>query len=1096
VKHRILIVEDNPITRKMMRFALESEGYEVLEAGDGKTALEIANDGRPVSLILQDYVLPDTDGMALIEAFRKFPALASVPILVITGMVSRLEEMRASESDAVTFLAKPMEPSRLLEAVRVHLSGGVQAKELGSRVLVVDDELLGRKLATMRLRDAGYTTDSAADGKEAVAKAREWQPDAILSDVLMPGMDGFLLAAAVRGDPALRHIPIVLLSSSYVEEADHELARRLGANGLVVRTPDFGDALRALAKALRDGAPRGPGEQPGTLHQQRIALQLEKQLDRNEALLREAAIQAAALSVVRGLAEVLTRPHDASSVLGDVLVHCLDAAGLSSGLLYVVQPEGTLALRGQAGVPVEVRGAADAALGASEALLEVLNSGKPASHSSNAPSDLTALRVLAARLGQKSVLIIPFVVIGRRHGVMVLGSNTHDLSSRPWRGFANTLSAQFGQTLALGETLSRLALSESRYRGLLQHANDAICILSEEGVVIEANGQMATLMAMPRDRLVGLHISDMSPSHEVEAENLRLFEGILRAQGGRVDGVVLRRGDGSHVEVDFSVSIEIVDEKPHVLAIGRDVTERNRAAAALEEAQLRMQHLVTSSPAILHSFRVEGMALVPTWTSANVERLLGYTPEEALDVGWWDLHIHPEDRDRVLAEKAVLFHSGHLVEDYRFAHKQGDYRQIHAELRLIHPSADAPMEVVATWSDVTERVALEAQLYQAQKMEGIGQLAGGIAHDFNNLLGVISGYATLLARDLGSLHPGAKRVEHIRRAAERAAELTRQLLAFSRKQVLQPQVLDLNAVVSGVEPMLKRLIGEHVQLVTSLGRDLGLVKADPGQLEQVILNLSVNARDAMPEGGSLVLETSNANLDEAHARKHPDVTPGPYVLLAATDTGHGMDAATVAHIFEPFFTTKPEGKGTGLGLSTVFGIVKQSGGHVEVQSEMGLGTSFKVYLPRVSGKVVAEHPPSMASGPRGSGTILLVEDENSLRQMIAEILREAGYKVLLFADPEEAVNAAALHDGPISAILTDVVMPGMNGHQLADRICEGRPETRVIYMSGYTDDSIGQHGVLEPGTHYIQKPFTAVALQEMLRAVLEEPTGSTDGGRG
>jgi two-component system cell cycle sensor histidine kinase/response regulator CckA len=470
--------------------------------------------------------------------------------------------------------------------------------------------------------------------------------------------------------------------------------------------------------------------------------------------------------------------------------------------------------------------------------------------------------------------------------------------------------------------------------------------------------------------------------------------------------------------------------------------------------------------------------------------VLGYTAAEALARDWWDAHIHPEDRARVLSQKHLLFTNSHLVEEYRFADKRGEYRQLHAELRLIRNEAGEPLEVVGAWSDVTEKAALEAQLFQAQKMEGIGQLAGGIAHDFNNLLGVISGYATLLAKDLGSLHPGGKRVEHIRRAAERAADLTRQLLAFSRKQVLQPRTLDLNVVVGGVESMLQRLIGENVRLATSLGPGLGLVKADPGQIEQVIMNLAVNARDAMPDGGSLILETANTDLDESYARLHPEVTPGPYVMLAASDAGQGMDAATMSRIFEPFFTTKPEGKGTGLGLSTVFGIVKQSGGHIAVYSEVGLGTSFKVYLPRVGGEVEGERSFPLAPGPGGSETILLVEDEDSLRQMIGEILEDAGYTLLASSDPAEALNVAALHRGAIQAVVTDVVMPGMNGRQLTEKIHESRPETRAIFISGYTDDGIGQHGVLEPGTHFLQKPFTAAALLRKLRAVLDEPGSS------
>jgi hypothetical protein len=389
--------------------------------------------------------------------------------------------------------------------------------------------------------------------------------------------------------------------------------------------------------------------------------------------------------------------------------------------------------------------------------------------------------------------------------------------------------------------------------------------------------------------------------------------------------------------------------------------------------------------------------------------------------------------------------------------------------------------------DVTEKKKLEAQLHQAQKMEAIGQLAGGVAHDFNNLLGVITGYTELLLKDLRAEHPGLRRAEQIQRAAERASGLTRQLLAFSRKQVLEPKVLDLNAIVLDVEKMLQRLIGEDIQLVPVFASELGRVKADPGQMEQVIVNLAVNARDAMPRGGKLIIETANVDLDGNYSRLHAEVKPGSYVMLAVSDTGHGMDADTMSHIFEPFFTTKEEGKGTGLGLSTVFGIVKQSGGHVAVYSEVGRGTSFKVYLPRTEepGRALSAGTVRVEMPSTGSETILVVEDAEALRLLIAEILEVGGYRVLPGASPEEALAAAEAHDGPIHLLLTDVVMPGMSGRQVADRIKASRPAVRVMYMSGYTDEAIGQHGALEPGTHFMQKPFTAGALLRKVREVLE-----------
>jgi PAS domain S-box-containing protein len=393
--------------------------------------------------------------------------------------------------------------------------------------------------------------------------------------------------------------------------------------------------------------------------------------------------------------------------------------------------------------------------------------------------------------------------------------------------------------------------------------------------------------------------------------------------------------------------------------------------------------------------------------------------------------------------------------------------------------------------DVTERRALEQQLRQAQKMEAIGRLAGGIAHDFNNLLMVISGYSEFLLDRLGPDQALRGPAKEISSAAERATSLTRQLLAFSRKQMLTPKVIDLNAVVTENLKMLTRLIGEDIDLVMIPGAELGPVKADPGQIEQVILNLAVNARDAMPQGGRLTIESSNVTLDESYARLHAPVQPGDYTMLAITDTGIGMDAETQSRIFEPFFTTKGT-KGTGLGLSTVYGIVKQSGGYIWVYSEPGKGTSFKVYLPHVTAEEVAvvEQPAAPAPAPAETAreTILVVEDEVNLRRLTRQFLENQGYTVLEAADGAAAVQICVAHQGIIHLLLTDVIMPGMNGRELAHRVSEIRPNMKVLYMSGYTENAIGHNGTLDAGITLLQKPFTLHALKAKVREVLDQKT--------
>ena len=393
---------------------------------------------------------------------------------------------------------------------------------------------------------------------------------------------------------------------------------------------------------------------------------------------------------------------------------------------------------------------------------------------------------------------------------------------------------------------------------------------------------------------------------------------------------------------------------------------------------------------------------------------------------------------------------------------------------------------LVTFLDITERKHLEEQLRQSQKMEAVGRLAGGIAHDFNNLLTAIIGYSQLLLGRIEVGGPMQEELEEIRKAGERAASLTRQLLAFSRKELLQPQVLDLNALVANLDKMLRRLIGEDIELVTIFGPGLEPVEADPAQLEQVVLNLVVNARDAMPQGGKIVIETKNLELDEAYAHQHVSVSPGRYVMLAVSDQGSGMNAETLKHIFEPFYTTKRHEEGTGLGLSTVYGVVKQSGGNVWVYSEVGRGTTFKIYLPQANEVVDARKTETASTEvARGTETVLVAEDEELVRKFVRSILEKSGYTVLEAHHGSEALRVALQHPGLIHLLLTDVVMPLMDGKLLAQRMVDLRPGIRVLFMSGYSENAVVHHGALEAGTAFIEKPFTVESLARKVREALD-----------
>ena len=529
---------------------------------------------------------------------------------------------------------------------------------------------------------------------------------------------------------------------------------------------------------------------------------------------------------------------------------------------------------------------------------------------------------------------------------------------------------------------------------------------------------------------------------------------------------------------------------PAIQRAVREAAERRaraQAEDALKQSEEGFRQLFNCNPHPTWVFDVETLRFVEV-NDAAIEHY-GYSREEFRGMRITDLH---PSQEVPLVEEAVATPKDGIRRFGTWVHRTKDGRLINVDVAAHDLEFRGRRGRLVVAHDITQQQELQVQLQQSQKMDAIGRLAGGVAHDFNNLLGVIIGYGERLLRRLPS--PDRREINEVLKAAEHAASLTRQLLAFSRRQVLKPRVLDLNAVVGEMDGMLRRIIGEDIDLVTVLQDGLGQVKADPGQIQQVVMNLAVNARDAMPKGGRLTIETGNAELDESYTSAHLAVRSGHYVMLAVTDSGMGMDAATQARIFEPFFTTKEAGKGTGLGLSTVFGIVKQSEGNVWVYSEPQRGTTFKIYLPRVD-EVVEDQPAQEAeTAAGGSETILLVEDSDSLRELGREILEEHGYKVIEASSGAAALEALARHTGSLDLILTDLVMSGMSGRELADQVTRLRPGTKVIFMSGYTDDALGHHGVLETGTAFVEKPFTIDGLLRKVRDVLDSQTKTGDRG--
>jgi PAS domain S-box-containing protein len=584
-------------------------------------------------------------------------------------------------------------------------------------------------------------------------------------------------------------------------------------------------------------------------------------------------------------------------------------------------------------------------------------------------------------------------------------------------------------------------------------------------------------VAMPRAD--GIELCRMLRKHEeLGVTPVLLVSALRKDTAAIVEG--LQSGAFDYLEAPF--------DPGHLLAkVGR-LVEMSETERTLRETEERYRDMVENARDIIYTHDLDGR-----FTSLNKagERITGYTRDEAAKMNITDI-VAPECLQRAGQMLSATIKGGGLaIYDMVVVAKGGRRVPLEINSRPVYKSGEL-VGAQGIARDVTERKRAEAalreregQLRQVQKLEAVGQLAGGIAHDFNNLLTVINGYADLMLRGFAGDDPMRSKTEEIKKAAERATSLTRQLLAFSRKQILQPRLLDLNSLVAGICKMLRRLIGEDIEMVTVLRPDGGRINADPGQIEQVVMNLVVNAKDAMPHGGKITIETASVEISDDYAYTHVALRPGRYVRLAVSDTGVGMDAETRARIFEPFFTTKEVGKGTGLGLSTVYGIVKQSGGDIEVYSEVNTGTTFKVYLPLADEEAEREEPPA-APGEllKGTETILLVEDEGMVRTLARAILQESGYKVLEAVNGEEALRLLAESGGPVHLVLTDVVMPLMSGRELVGRVTALSPATRALYMSGYTDEAIVHHGVLDPDTPFLEKPFTPDALLRKVRETL------------
>jgi len=620
-------------------------------------------------------------------------------------------------------------------------------------------------------------------------------------------------------------------------------------------------------------------------------------------------------------------------------------------------------------------------------------------------------------------------------------------------------------------------------RAIMNTALDALIGINAQGLIIDWNPRAEVIFGWARGEALGQRLADLiiPPQYRERHEHgvqhfLRTGEGVALNRSLEVTGL---RRDGTEFPLELSITPLKVGDTYEFNAFLSDITDRKRA----EDNHVRLASIVESSADAIIGQTLDG--IVTSWNSA-AERTFGYSAHEAIGKPISGLiSKNCLEEEMQLVERLKL---GEAISHFHTVRQRKDGKDISIALTLspIKDGTGKTIEFSQIARDMTEQKSLEAQLRQSQKMEGVGQLAGSIAHDFNNILMVITGYSDIVLSDPDCANSVVRdSIQQIKDAGDRATLLTRQLLLFSRRQVSEPKVLDLNEVVSKIANLLQRLIGEDITQILCLQPALGRVKVDPTQLEQIIMNLAVNARDAMPGGGQLTIETGNVELDQAYAGTHALVPPGSYVMLAVSDTGCGMNADIQARIFEPFFTTKDPGKGTGLGLATVHGIVKQSGGHIWVYSELGKGTSLKMYFPRVANAV---RLPEAEAAPtellRGSETVLLVEDDEKVRALVQVILGQHGYTVIAAKQGQDALRVVQESTTAIDLLLTDTIMPGMSGPELAHQVLALRPAIKVLYISGYTDKAFMSTAAWEPGFAFLQKPFTAQTLGHKVREIL------------
>ena len=970
-------------------------------------------------------------------------------------------------------------------------------------ILIVDDLSANRKVLVALLRHQGHRVLEAADGRQGLVAVRTERPDLVITDVLMPVMDGYELVRQLRLDPATSGIPVVFYTAHYGEGEARALALSSGVAYVLTKPVVSEEVLRIVDLLLSGRSETGipPDASPLTTRFDREHLRLVT--DKLSEKAEDLRVANARLRALINIGLELASERDPERLLENVCVAARDLFGATYITLGIVDPNDRK-------VQHVITSGTDAAKwiergDSPPGILETVVAERRTLRGENAGGDPAGLQLPRLHPEVQAFLAAPLVSPNAVYGWFCLVANEGRTFTEDDESLVRALSGQVGciyenrhlhaVTEKRAEALAREILERKqaesalreewdRAQRYLEAAQVILLKLDKEGRITLVNRYACSILGWRADELLGRDWSDTCVPARMRGEWRGKFQRLIAGDLSIAESPILTKsGEERLVEWRNTLLRDAEGRVIGTLSSGSDITDRNRATEGLRSAEERMRFALEAAGVGIWDMDYTTGAL--RW-SETLEGQYG-VPSGAFG-GTFDAFIervHPDDREAVLEVIGKGLKEGtDFATLNRVIWPDGSVRWLSGAGRIHFGEHGEPVRGVGISLDITERRTLEAQYQQAQKMEALGRLAGGVAHDFNNLLTVILGHCELL---LMGLDPNDRRrtgIQKIHKAGVSAAGLTRQLLAFSRKQVIAPTLLDLNTVVTDIRAMLGRLIGEDVTVVLGLQPNLAPVKADRGQVEQVVMNLSVNARDAMPAGGTLTIETANVELDEHYAKTHVSVTPGRYVVLTVTDTGTGMTPQVQARLFEPFFTTKEVGQGTGLGLATVHGIVTQSGGSVSVYSEVGRGTSFKVYFPRADpADVVSEGSALVPPLRNAAQTVLVVEDEEGLREVATQLLQAQGHTVLVAANAEQAIRQFE-ENASIGVLLTDVVMPGASGPELTRRLVERRPALKVIYMSGYTEDALGQHGVLNPGVVFLHKPFTSETLGRKICEVL------------